>query len=140
MTLGVLLAVACYGAAFSGGSTGSGRSDRGGDGKITELVVGSASAAAAATTADDVAVTTPVHDDAATLGSYNPKDDPHAGQVVVAFQSGGYYSWHATLRLFRMAFPHKAIKLLRWGDAGYGVDNVHVFAGQETDPARTDFH
>ena len=139
LTLGVLLAVAC-GAVFSGGSTGgSGRSDRGGDGKITELVVesASASATAAATTADDVAVTNPVHDDAAMLGAYNPMDDPRGGQVIVAFQSGGYYSWHATLKLFRMAFPDKAIVLLHWGDAGYAIDNVHVFAGQESDPAGT---
>ena len=54
-------------------------------------------------------------------------------QVVVAFQSAGFVNYHATVRLFRAAFPDKDIILVDAGDANADVDNRHVFARSSAD-------
>ena len=60
-------------------------------------------------------------------------------QVVVAFQSAGYYNYHATVRLFRAAFPDKEIILVDAGDANAEVDNRHVFARSSAEGLPVDF-
>ena len=54
-------------------------------------------------------------------------------QVVVAFQSAGFVNYHATVRLFRAAFPDKDIILVDAGDANADVDNRHAFARSSAD-------
>ena len=60
-------------------------------------------------------------------------------QVVVAFQSAGFVNYHATVRLFRAAFPDKDIILVDAGDANADVDNRHVFARSSADGLPVDF-
>ena len=60
-------------------------------------------------------------------------------QVVVAFQSVGYVNYHATIRLFRAAFPDKDIILVDAGDANADVDNRHVFARSSAEGLPVDF-